>query len=193
MTVKGSSPSENAFTDLAIAQCDYVMVNLQMIANNKLTIIEYLHSFKDHFADKWAWYKPAAAPAYPPRVMTSALEDVFIFAAKKNPSRAIASANFDRGTLQNVYVGKTASNKNENSDVHAATMPLHLAEHAVRNFSQRGAVIYEPFCGTGTTIIAAERLGRVCYAAELEPQYCDRTIQRWARFTGKQAELLTDA
>jgi DNA modification methylase len=179
-----------AFTDLAIAQCDYVMVNLQMIANNKLTIIEYLHEFREHFADKWAWYKPAAAPAYPPKVMTSALEDVFIFAAKKNPSRAIASASFDRGTLQNVYVGKTASNENENADVHAATMPLHLAEHAIRNFSQRGAVVYEPFCGTGTTIIACERLNRRGLAVEIEPRYCDRAVQRWANFTGKKAEKL---
>jgi len=166
------------FTDLALAQCDYVMVNLQMIANNKLTIIEYLHVFREHFADKWAWYKPAAAPAYPPKVMTSALEDVFIFSAKKNPSRAIASANFDRGTLQNVYVGKTASNENENADVHAATMPLHLAEHAIKNFSQRGAVIYEPFCGTGTTMIACERLSRKCLAVELEPRYCDIAVTR---------------
>jgi len=69
-----------------------------------------------------------------------------------------------------------------NADVHAATMPLHLAEHAIKNFSQRGAVIYEPFCGTGTTIIACERLSRKCLAVELEPRYCDITVTRYYQY-----------
>jgi DNA modification methylase len=66
-------------------------------------------------------------------------------------------------------------------------MPLHLAEHALKNFSRHGATVYEPFCGTGTTIIAAERLGRSCLAVELEPLYCDIAVRRWEEFTGKTA------
>ncbi len=180
-----------AFTDLALAQCQTVMVNLQLIANNKRTIIEYLHQFRDRFVDKWAWYKPAAAPAYPPNVLTSALEDVFIFSPNDKPSRAIKTANFDRGTLQNVYSGNTAAVENDNCKVHAATMPLHLAEHALKNFSRHGATVYEPFAGTGTTFIAAERLGRNCLGVELSPLYCDVIVKRWEDFTGKKAEPTT--
>lgn len=176
-----------AFTDLALEQCQTVMVNLQMIANNKRTIIDYLHRYRDRFVDKWAWYKPAAAPAMPLNVLTSALEDVFIFSPGDKPSRAIKTGNFDRGTLQNVYTGNTAAVENDNCKVHAATMPLHLAEFALKNFSRHSATVYEPFCGTGTTIIAAERLGRSCLAVELSPLYCDIAVKRWEEFTGKKA------
>ena len=50
-----------------------------------------------------------------------------------------------------------------------------------------GDIVYEPFCGSGTTIIAAEQLGRRCYAIEIEPSYCQVTIDRWEAFTGKTA------
>ena len=46
----------------------------------------------------------------------------------------------------------------------------------------------DPFCGSGATIIAAEQLGRRCYAIEIEPTYCQVTIDRWEAFTGQKAE-----
>jgi len=52
--------------------------------------------------------------------------------------------------------------------------------------------VYEPFCGTGTTLIAAEQLGRRCYGMEISPQYCDVIINRWQQFTGQQATLEGD-
>jgi DNA modification methylase len=50
-------------------------------------------------------------------------------------------------------------------------------------------MIYEPFAGSGTTIIAAESTGRVCLAMEIDPRYCDVIVERWQRFTGKDAVL----
>jgi DNA modification methylase len=52
-----------------------------------------------------------------------------------------------------------------------------------------GGAVYEPFCGTGTTIIAAEQLGRRCLAIELVPQYVDVAVRRWQEFTGRRAVL----
>jgi DNA modification methylase len=49
--------------------------------------------------------------------------------------------------------------------------------------------IYDPFLGSGTTLIAAEQLGRKCYGMEISPQYCDVIVQRWETLTGKKAEL----
>ena len=51
-----------------------------------------------------------------------------------------------------------------------------------------GGSIYDPFLGSGTTIIAAEMTGRVCYGLEIDPKYCDVIVQRWENFTGKKAE-----
>jgi len=50
--------------------------------------------------------------------------------------------------------------------------------------------VFEPFCGSGTTIIAAEQLGRRCYALEIEPRYVQVAIDRWEAFTGRKVEKL---
>lgn len=60
---------------------------------------------------------------------------------------------------------------------------------AVRNNSKPGDAVYEPFSGSGTTIIAAELEGRRCYAIELSPEYVDVAVLRWQAFTGKDAML----
>ncbi len=62
----------------------------------------------------------------------------------------------------------------------------------IENNSSPGQAIYEPFNGSGTTIIAAEMTGRACHAIELSPAYVDVAIQRWQAFTGKDAVLESD-
>ena len=59
----------------------------------------------------------------------------------------------------------------------------------IENNSSPGQAVYEPFSGSGTTIIAAEMTGRVCHAIELLPQYVDVAVQRWQAFTGETATL----
>jgi DNA modification methylase len=53
-----------------------------------------------------------------------------------------------------------------------------------------GEAVYDPFLGSGTTLIAAERLGRRCYAMEIEPRYVQVAIERWQGFTGREAVRL---
>ena len=57
------------------------------------------------------------------------------------------------------------------------------------NNSSPGQAVYEPFSGSGTSIIAAESCGRLCHAMELNPAYVDVAVQRWQAFTGKDAVL----
>ena len=59
----------------------------------------------------------------------------------------------------------------------------------IENNSSPGQAVYEPFCGSGTTIIAAEMTGRSCHAIELNPAYVDVAVKRWQAFTGEQAVL----
>ena len=59
----------------------------------------------------------------------------------------------------------------------------------IENNSSPGQAIYEPFCGSGTTIIAAEMTGRSCLAIELDPAYVDVAVERWQAFTGETATL----
>lgn len=64
------------------------------------------------------------------------------------------------------------------SEDHPTTKPLALAEKAIGNSSDRDDVVYDPFLGSGTTLVAAHRLGRVCYGCELEPRYADVILRR---------------
>jgi len=57
----------------------------------------------------------------------------------------------------------------------------------IENNSSPGQAVYDPFVGSGTTIIAAEMTGRACHALEIDPTYCDVTIERWENFTGDKA------
>jgi DNA modification methylase len=59
----------------------------------------------------------------------------------------------------------------------------------IENNSSVGQAVYEPFCGSGTTIIAAEITGRTCHAIELMPQYVDVAVERWQALTGETAKL----
>jgi DNA modification methylase len=72
---------------------------------------------------------------------------------------------------------------------HATPKPVAMIERVIKSSLRPGCLVVEPFCGTGTTIIAAEKTGRRCYAMELSPQYVDVTVRRWQQFTGKHAIL----
>ena len=65
--------------------------------------------------------------------------------------------------------------------------PVELVERAIRNSSRPGNVVLDPFGGSGTTLIAAEKSGRVARLIELDPKYVDVIVRRWEEFTGKQA------
>jgi DNA modification methylase len=72
---------------------------------------------------------------------------------------------------------------------HGTQKPVEAMRRPMMNNSERGDAIYEPFCGSGTTLIAAETVCRSCFAIELHPAYCDVVIRRWQEFTGKAATL----
>ena len=65
--------------------------------------------------------------------------------------------------------------------------PVALVERAVRNSSTVGGVVLDPFLGSGTTLIAAERLRRRCLAIEIEPRFVQVVIERWQTFSGQTA------
>jgi DNA modification methylase len=73
--------------------------------------------------------------------------------------------------------------------VHGTQKPVDCMRRPIENNSSPGQAVYEPFMGSGTTLIAAEMSGRVCYGIELNPSYVDVAVQRWQNFTGKTAVL----
>jgi DNA modification methylase len=72
---------------------------------------------------------------------------------------------------------------------HSTQKPVECMKKPIENNSSPGQAVYEPFSGSGTTIIAAEQTGRCCYAIELNPAYVDVAVKRWQDFTGQEATL----
>ena len=71
---------------------------------------------------------------------------------------------------------------------HPTMKPVELFAYLLTNSSKKRDIVFDPFLGSGTTLIAAEQLGRKCYGMEISPAYCDVIIQRWENLTGKKAK-----
>ncbi|MEJ6479177.1 MAG: site-specific DNA-methyltransferase [Octadecabacter sp.] len=82
------------------------------------------------------------------------------------------------------------ANKDQDAEtVHGTQKPVECMRRPILNNSSPGQAVYEPFMGSGTTLIAAETTGRVCYGIELNPAYVDVAVERWQQFTGQEAVL----
>lgn len=174
-----------SFTNNALDVSKYLFINIQSLARNKVCLIDYLHRFKHTFSDYIIWDKMSAEPAMAHRVLNSQFE--FVYVLSKKAKRVVGTKDF-RGTLSNI-VQMNSNQDKEFASVHKATFPVCFAEYFIYNFSTK--IVYEPFGGTGSTIIACEKTKRKCHMMELDPRYCDIIVERWEEFTGKKAKLMT--
>ena len=106
------------------------------------------------------------------------------------------------GGLNHWYSGRTEA---EASDIwvikrdpskgylHPTQKPIELPERAIKNSSPVNGLIYEPFGGSGSTLIACQKNNRCCYSMELDPKYCDVIVKRWEDFTGKTAKRVSSS
>jgi hypothetical protein len=167
------------------AVSDAWVVNVQPLAGNKRDLVRFIADNAGRLVDVATWDKGHAAPQMAAGVMASRYEWMIIFAASDGASRAVPLSSW-QGTVQSVYVAPPQRG-NQFSDIHAATMPLHVPAWVMQTLCDQSKSVYEPFCGTGTTLIAAEQLGRKCYGMEISPQYCDVIVKRWETLTGRKA------
>ena len=72
---------------------------------------------------------------------------------------------------------------------HSTQKPVECMRRPILNHTKQDELVYDPFLGSGTTLIAAELTERVCLGLELDPRYCDVIVERWQNLTGKQATL----
>ena len=79
------------------------------------------------------------------------------------------------------------NNVGANHDIHKAAFPIELVQRGLDLFAPRHGVVFEPFCGSGSTLIACEQTGRINRSMELDPKYCDVIVRRWQNFTGQRA------
>ncbi len=178
-----------ASTHNALAHSDIVIVDVQMLAGNKVTLLEWLHHFRHDLIDVAIWDKGHGQPALARNILNNRFEFVWFLTKRRRKGRTprtLFTADF-RGTRSNVYPAPPRKG-NPYYAVHAATFPLHLPLWLLQSFDSERGGVFDPFLGTGTTLIAAERLGRKCLGIEIEPAYCDIILKRWEQETGRTAE-----
>jgi DNA modification methylase len=73
--------------------------------------------------------------------------------------------------------------------MHPTVKPVALVAEAIKDCSRRGEIVLDPFAGSGTTLVAAEKTGRRARVIEFDPAYCDQIVRRFEQFTGKPAKL----
>ncbi|MHA1127336.1 MAG: DNA-methyltransferase, partial [Alphaproteobacteria bacterium] len=93
------------------------------------------------------------------------------------------------GDRKQTTLWQIASKDQDAQTVHGTQKPVECMRRPILNNSSPGQAIYEPFMGSGTTLIAAETTARVCYGIELDPAYVDVAVERWQQFSGEAAVL----
>ena len=93
------------------------------------------------------------------------------------------------GDRKQTTLWRIAGSDQDVDTIHATQKPVECMRRPILNNSSPGQAVYDPFMGSGTTLIAAETTGRVCLGIELNPAYVDVAVDRWQRFTGDVAVL----
>jgi site-specific DNA-methyltransferase (adenine-specific) len=151
-----------------------VCYNFQIVTGSKDSFFKLIGDFHNYIKDIAIWDKGHGQPAMNCGVLNSAYEYILILEQDGLSGRTIKNHTFKRGTLSNIWRIKRESKIKS----HNASFPISLAHLIIQNFSSKGDLIYDPFCGTGTTPLAAKQLNRKYIASEIIKEYCDITHER---------------
>ncbi len=122
----------------------------------------------------------------------------FIFVFKSGTARHMNNIELGKNGRHrsNVwsYAGANTQGRRGNNllALHPTAKPVTMVMDAIMDCSNRGDIVLDSFLGSGTTLLAAERTGRVCYGLELDPLYVDTIIRRWQNLTGRDARRASD-
>jgi DNA modification methylase len=153
-------------------------------------LISAARSVYSEFMSLCVWVKDRAEQG---SLYRSQHELVFVFKSGEESHRNNIQVGKHRRCRTNVWRYPRVNSLSRSSDEASSsilgptTKPVELVADAILDCSARGSVVLDPFLGSGTTLIAAQRSGRCCYAMELEPAYVDTAVRRWQRYTGLTA------
>lgn len=176
----------NRSLDNALAHCDDVLYNIGVLGGSRHGIASMLWDHVTQFSEIVVWNKDRSMPLgmrSQAGMLSHRCEPIFCFNGRG--VRSFSHPQWERGHGINRIDTDNASG-NEYAREHAATFPVEFAAEVLRLYSEDS--VLDLFGGTGTTLVAAEQLGRTCYMMELDPHYCDVIIARWEVMTGGTAE-----
>jgi DNA modification methylase len=107
------------------------------------------------------------------------------YAVKKGHNHNWQGARDQSTTWEISNLNAFGKNQDDERTAHSTQKPLECMSKPIRNNTSEGESVYDPFLGSGTTLMAAEQLDRICYGIELDPAYCDIIVQRWIKYRQK--------
>ncbi len=181
----------------------YLFWNISYNKNSRWEFLEILSEIIKksglRFLELIVWDKGHGMPIVSRDMLTRSYEDILLMADEETTVQDLEwvglfgterKAYFNKKTGKGITnYWKIGTNKSQNDDL-LACFPVQLPEKGISLTTVRGDVIAEPFSGSGTTLIACERLGRKCRAVEISPAYVAVAIQRWVDVTGGTPELV---
>ncbi len=151
-----------------------VFYNISIVTGSKAAFFKLIGDFAHKLKDIIIWDKGHGQPAMQAGVLNRQSELLLVF-SDDAISRQFKIHNFERGTVSDVWA-IPRSRKIDKS--HGAVFPEALVEKIIRNFTREGDVVYDPFMGTGTTLVVAKRLNRAYFGSEISKHYCEIASQR---------------
>lgn len=178
----------DGFMDAACAVSHAQFINIMMVGDNKKALVDFVYKRRDNLVDVIVWNKHTCPPQIHENVLNNGYEFVFIF-DNDNGTRKIRYGDF-KGTQSN-YI-ETERQQNKYADIHKAVFGTKFVEKLLQ-INGKAKTVFDPFGGTGTTLIVCEQMGCKCYMMELDPHYVDVIIARWEELTGQKAQLISEA
>ncbi len=165
----------------AVRISDVVLYNFQPVTGSKEAFFKIIGEMSEYIKDVVVWDKGYGEPSMNEGILNASHELILVLEGNAKKGRTIHNHKFNRGELSNVWrVGKARSIDSS----HSASMPEKLVEIAIRNFSNKGDSIFDPFMGTGTTAIVAKSLDRNWCGCELEADYVAIANKRLEKVQG---------
>jgi DNA modification methylase len=169
-----SSVLENCF----LVTNGFIFWNVSYNANSRFEYIQQIYGRLPFLIEQICWKKSSTIP-FKGSLMRD-WEPIYLF-----------STNKEKLGLEDVVSNHWAiSNTNSQTENHKACFPVELPEKGINLIKVKTGIVFEPFAGSGSTMIACQKLGRTNFSMELDPKYCDVIVKRWEDFTGQKAELL---
>jgi len=145
-----------------------IFYNISIVTGSKEAIFKLMGDFSKNLKDIIVWDKGFGQPAMHSGVMNRGYELILIFEKNAEPGRCFKTSYFKRGEMSDIWrIGRGKSSKE-----HGACFPEILVEKVLEGWSKKNDIIYDPFAGSGTTLVVAKRMDRNYIGSEIVEDYC---------------------
>jgi len=154
---------------------DIVFYNIQALAGKKLALCKLFGQDAQNIKELVIWDKINSIPSTNNGVVNSQYEFIIIFEKDQPQRRTFNKYNFERGQLNNIWQIKRERSKLKG---HGATFPTELCEKILENFTNENDIVFDPFMGSGTLGVVANKLNRQFIGIERDKEYFDFAVER---------------